>query len=844
MPAPVSLHLIVRNEPLIAAELRRLRPHVAEIVVLDTGSDPTHLQDLRAAEKDGVLRLLIGDPQELEYAGTGYINFSAARNRALSACTQPFALWMDGDDTIDGLEYLAGFIENNIAMINRNRPGVLVETMFRYEYSHHPNGDPDLVFPRERLHQNPAAWHWTSPVHETIQLKPGFERVQINADKIVWKHRRHLTSKGEPLTRNLILLRKERELEGVSFRNSFYIALTLHQMGGTERRQEAIPYFEEAIRQAYRNDDHYTTCLRLADTYHELGKDKASIPWLLLAMERLPKLPGAYFALARAHYYVALAESDPTLKREAYERCVHFAEAGLILPQPPVEQLPFLVERFGHMDIHRYLNVAYHGINAWPTALKSAEEGLKHFPQDTHLQFNRRYYAATITRDILIDAARRLKELEQESTESLVLDRVREAAEQLQLFQLGSKVSSPVPSAASSIAVQPPPPMRPDGKLRIIFACGDVWDTSWNPDVLKGKGFGGGSETAVVEMSSRLAALGHLVRVYTSCGEGGTFDGVAWKPSAELRADTPCDVLIAWRRADLLGMGAARVRVLWLHDTVAHGASAENMRLADLILTLSTWHRNHIAGQYKDWVPAERVVQTRTAISRIERFASAGASKRDPHRAAWTSSPDRGLDLLLDLWPAIRSRVPDATLHVYYGFEGWKRHAEMRGADDKAKALALERRLNETAPQGVVNHDRVTPDELAADLLHSGVWLYPNIVFPEIFCVACAEAQAAGLEVVTTNYAALDETVLGELGGTKINVLTNPPISQHDFREQFVACAVAAMTAANETLRRRRRATALSLFSYDGLAEEWEALFRQTIRVQAERGIGKFEGVL
>jgi hypothetical protein len=34
--------------------------------------------------------------------------------------------------------------------------------------------------------------------------------------------------------------------------------------------------------------------------------------------------------------------------------------------------------------------------------------------------------------------------------------------------------------------------------------------------------------------------------------------------------------------------------------------------------------------------------------------------------ALYTSSPDRGLDFLLELWPRVREQVPDAELHCAY----------------------------------------------------------------------------------------------------------------------------------------------------------------------------------
>jgi len=42
---------------------------------------------------------------------------------------------------------------------------------------------------------------------------------------------------------------------------------------------------------------------------------------------------------------------------------------------------------------------------------------------------------------------------------------------------------------------------------------------------------------------------------------------------------------------------------------------------------------------------------------------------RQPNRFIYASAPERGLDTLIDLFPLIRRRIPDAELHVFYGWD-------------------------------------------------------------------------------------------------------------------------------------------------------------------------------
>jgi hypothetical protein len=62
----------------------------------------------------------------------------------------------------------------------------------------------------------------------------------------------------------------------------------------------------------------------------------------------------------------------------------------------------------------------------------------------------------------------------------------------------------------------------------------------------------GGSETAVIEVSKRLAAMGHQVRVIADCGKSGVHDGVWWLPLTYLGEIGECDVAVAWRNLRLV----------------------------------------------------------------------------------------------------------------------------------------------------------------------------------------------------------------------------------------------------------------------------------------------------
>src|SRR4029078_9396198 len=45
--------------------------------------------------------------------------------------------------------------------------------------------------------------------------------------------------------------------------------------------------------------------------------------------------------------------------------------------------------------------------------------------------------------------------------------------------------------------------------------------------------------------------------------------------------------------------------------------------------------------------------------------------KRQPHKVIYASSADRGLDLLVSLWPKVKTKIPDAELVWAYGWNSY-----------------------------------------------------------------------------------------------------------------------------------------------------------------------------
>lgn len=359
--------------------------------------------------------------------------------------------------------------------------------------------------------------------------------------------------------------------------------------------------------------------------------------------------------------------------------------------------------------------------------------------------------------------------------------------------------------------------------LDIVFACGDAWE-NWNPLVHRDKGIGG-SETMVVELAKRLSLMGHRVRVYTSTGKygDGIFDGVEYRQTEHLDTIKKCDVLVAWRNAGMLMLDIeAKLRLLWVHDVFAGNATHRALLKADRILALSQWHKDFLINHHN--VAPEHVRVTRNGIDLI-RFAQ--AVERNPHKAVYSSSPDRGLPVLLKVWPEIRQRVPDAELHVFYGFDNWEKFARARNDEESLRAIgALMNRMRELEPMGVNYRGKVDQMTLAREFLSAGVWSY-STWFSETFGITAAEAQAAGLRIVTSSIAALNEVV-----GPDHGVLLDGDWLSTEYQAAFIDEVVNAMTTPEGQWKKTREELqdrARRDFGLDSLAEDWVAMMREEI---------------
>jgi glycosyltransferase involved in cell wall biosynthesis len=156
------------------------------------------------------------------------------------------------------------------------------------------------------------------------------------------------------------------------------------------------------------------------------------------------------------------------------------------------------------------------------------------------------------------------------------------------------------------------------------------------------------------------------------------------------------------------------------------------------------------------WIPDEKLEFVPNGIE-LERFARTDI-KRIRHKVAWISSPDRGLDVLCNLWPNVLKGqgLEDAQLHVFYGFNNLEKIGE-RNDSYKNYAQAMREFINKV---GAIDRGRLNQTELAEELMSSSLVAYPSS-FLETFCIGAAESMAAGCVFLASNCGAIPETTGG-----------------------------------------------------------------------------------
>lgn len=315
------------------------------------------------------------------------------------------------------------------------------------------------------------------------------------------------------------------------------------------------------------------------------------------------------------------------------------------------------------------------------------------------------------------------------------------------------------PDGITFLAYQPP-----FGKFSSNETCQEVgiylgggWK-EWNPANMVMPGGLGGSETAAVRVAEQLAERGANVTIYGQVEET-VFKQVILRNHETFDPTEHRDLLIVSRRPDIADLKPnADKMLLWMHDT-DYGPLLSPSRIDrfDGILVLSEWHRRFVKSCYE--IPDTKLHVVRNGIH-PPFFRDVPLDAERPPHAIYTSSPDRGLDFLLELWPEVMFHVPDAVLGYCYA-DVYQTVAAAR-PEVGAHWRHIEK-LAKACGKGAQNLGNLSQPDLVRAMAGTRAWLAPswntpnNVRFHETFCIGAIESMLAGCNRVVSGWGALPE---------------------------------------------------------------------------------------
>lgn len=337
----------------------------------------------------------------------------------------------------------------------------------------------------------------------------------------------------------------------------------------------------------------------------------------------------------------------------------------------------------------------------------------------------------------------------------------------------------------------------------------------------------GGSESACLGLARAFVKRGHDVHLFAAhlepgC-EGRDHAGLMWHHGDsvfETAQVVHWDVFIGLRMPLIFRHPIkARLRILWNQDMLV-GDVAKNGTMAvawniDHLAYVSAYQKVQWEGLLPDLADRGWVVKNGYDPSIVPERV-----EKDWKRVIHVSRPERGLDPLLAMWPALKKAVPEAELRIcryrsMYDGEGSQVKANCEAFD------ALTAKVNAEVG-GITWLGSLGKAELYREIAEAAVMWYPGIAgFAETSCIAAIEAQANGTPIVCSWKGALPETAPSA-------VFVRGDAYTPEYQADSVAAVADLLHACRDkrfSYRQVQRAGRehVKAYTHDAVAAEWDA---------------------
>lgn len=355
-----------------------------------------------------------------------------------------------------------------------------------------------------------------------------------------------------------------------------------------------------------------------------------------------------------------------------------------------------------------------------------------------------------------------------------------------------------------------------------------------------------GSESAFFNIARSLAGLGHEVTLY--CDTKSINDhrpellGAAMYPiTTPIRGDY--DAAISLNEPDLFrDLPTAAFNVVCHQFNDFNHAISGFDKFVDAYAFLSPLHADHVALRTSE-ISRKKVTWIPNSTIPIPPPSKNIINYRNPHRAIWCSSPDRGLHRLLELWPYIRKKVPTAQLDIYYRIDPWLTRDWENNSKLGVRANYISeclKRLGRDGENGVTVVGAVSNTTMHEALLSAGVLPYTCecIQFTEGFSVSVMDACRAGVVPIIS-----DVDAIGDIYKDVAHVIPGKTvIAEKDVWVESICRAMLDERWAGE-IRERAQKFARAFEPDAQIGRLWERLLMQNIGEKYRSDAPNLEGM-
>jgi glycosyltransferase involved in cell wall biosynthesis len=358
-------------------------------------------------------------------------------------------------------------------------------------------------------------------------------------------------------------------------------------------------------------------------------------------------------------------------------------------------------------------------------------------------------------------------------------------------------------------------------RQRIVIYTGQAWE-SWNREsVLNGLA---GSESWVVYIAEEFAKLSYDVSAYIDLKISNIEDsyienGVRYRHYSKLQKDIQyivIDHFISSRSTDIFNLNVHAInKYVMIHDIWLSPNKDYNTYQWQVknFFVLSDWHKSFVMKHHK--IPENKLALT---MNGSDQHLYQDVDKvQKKNKIFYSSSPDRGLHELLQMFPKIREKVPTLELVVAYGFANWEKAIQSRNSINELKYMnSIKVLLNQP---GIKFVDRLSKAALAKEQMECKAWLYPT-AFWETFCISSVEAGLSKCAILSSKLAGLITTV-GDAG-----ILLEGDNKSEEYQKKFIDESVRLLTDEEYRLLWANKAYNKMLqYRWDKIALEWQKTF-------------------